>query len=126
MAWYYPHHRCGHSGERIQLYGKGDDRQRTLNRMANHLCPACRAAEAQTQAKDAGMPVLTGSEKQVGWASDIRAKAITDLRERVGGEQAERIIAALIPHATAKWWIDNRYDLVGAVRGLITEATDAR
>jgi hypothetical protein len=83
MAWESITHKCGHT-ERHQLYGPGRDRSRRAEWMAGNLCSECYQAElqrqraeeaeqAKEQAQRAGLPDLTGSEKQVEWAERLRA-----------------------------------------------------
>jgi hypothetical protein len=122
MAKYRIHHACGHETE-IQLFGKISDREREIARLEKAECPACRAAVAQKAAKEAGLPALTGSDKQVSWASDIRAKAapmFAAAAEKVAAAVARNPNdpqAALAPailseiekmrqNTAAKWWIE--------------------
>lgn len=51
---------------------------------------------------------LTGSEKQVKWAEDIRRKAVADCIEHDPKEIFWTLVNA---HTEAKWWIENRYQL---------------
>jgi len=73
------------------------------------LCRACyitqkRAEEARAiDALNAELPALTGSEKQIAWAKQIRAKYYFTLQQT--GD--EHIQVALMP-TESKWWIDNR------------------
>ncbi len=68
-------------------------------------------------------PQLTGSEKQVGWAQDIREKYLVDIlcsyvdgpfpgiksaRQRT---KMAVLVEKINQQAEAKWWVDNRYDL---------------
>lgn len=105
MAWQYPTHSCGHSGERYQAYGKHDGRERQLAAIESYPCPECRKNDADKAAKESGLPLLTGSPKQIAWASEIRARGL----RLIGGERAEK----LKPETSAKWWIDHRYNLGG-------------
>ena len=100
MAWQYPTHSCGHDGERYQAYGKSDGRERQLKAIEAHPCPECRRKQADEQAAAAGLPQLVGSDKQIAWAADIRARA---LRLMTDTDLAERIR----PETSAKWWIEN-------------------
>lgn len=103
MAWQYPTHTCGHSGERYQAYGKMDARERQLAAIESKPCPECRKAAADKQAAEAGLPMLVGSDKQVAWAADIRARALRLLPP----EKAQKIR----PETSARWWIDNRHEV---------------
>lgn len=100
MAWQYPKHMCGHNGERYQAYGKMDGRDRQLAAIEAQPCPECRKSAADQAAIDGGLPLLSGSPKQIAWASDIRERALRLLP----AERAEK----LRPEASARWWIDNR------------------
>ena len=75
MAWNTITWACGHSEEQ-QLYGKMTERDRTVENALNHNCPACRATKSADADKAAGLPALQGSEKQIGWASECRAKLL--------------------------------------------------
>lgn len=131
MAWNTLTYACSHT-TREQLYGPMAQRERTIERALDRLCPDCyaaklaaeRAAEsaaAAEAAKTAGLPALTGSEKQIAWAEAIRAKQAAGLAAidqalanapaaanadavRIGRE----IIAATIARTAAKDWIDGR------------------
>ena len=82
MAWHTIDHVCGHS-QRVQIYGPTRDRDRKAEWHASRLCPDCFAvqqereraeagAKAAEAAKAAGLPTLTGTDKQVSWAEQIR------------------------------------------------------
>jgi hypothetical protein len=100
MAWEYPVHTCGHKSERLQMYGPMDGRRRRLEAIESHPCPDCRKNEADQKAKEAGLPALNGSPKQITWASEIRERALRLLPT----DRAEQ----LKPETSAKWWIENR------------------
>jgi hypothetical protein len=137
MAQYNVNHVCGHSQEHV-LYGPHKERDRKLEWLKGQLCAECWKAEkaakllaegqAAAQANaDAGLPALTGSEKQIAWAEQIRkpvmavaeeyaSRPVTNpkLSEMARGELQD--LAALIAselrgQTAAKWWIDNRDDL---------------
>jgi hypothetical protein len=67
---------------------------------------------------------LTGSEKQVAWAEDIRAAMLPAFaptlaahlaaNPRIPAARAERLraaIASIAGQASASWWIDHRVDM---------------
>lgn len=100
MAWQYPKHVCGHTGERYQAYGKIDGRERQLAAIESMPCPECRRAAADKQSTEAGLPMLVGSDKQIAWAAEIRERAL----RLIPADRAARVV-----HETsARWWIDNR------------------
>jgi len=57
-------------------------------------------------------PELTGSEKQIAWASEIRAEAIAAIAaiiEAEGDNDGDYVTPELAATITeARWWIDNR------------------
>jgi hypothetical protein len=123
MSWYDIEYSCGHSG-RQQIYGKTSQRQRTADWIGeNHVCPECYAAKKQADreaaiedSKKAGaaaveatadlqLPTLTGSEKQVAWAEQIRAKHLISDNAWAIKIQMDRNPDLA---KSAKWWIDTR------------------
>ncbi|MFC3163277.1 hypothetical protein [Ciceribacter thiooxidans] len=135
MAKYSVSYSCGHAAER-QLIGKIADRQRYVSWAAeNGLCPDCvksdklKAVEAAEVEND--LPALSGSEKQIAWARQIRVDKIgevigyfEDLRPKVLAGNLEafdamvsRGLAALVAQGRAGWWIDNK-DRSGIVMGM--------
>lgn len=147
MAWNTITYACGHTEEQ-QLYGKMDSRERTVAAALGHDCPACRAAKAAAQDAASNLPALVGSEKQIGWASECRARLLPQLAaeeargagllaridsgDLPAGTPAEKIAAARVEiiasldiiakiKATTKagYWIDNR---TNSARGMIHEA----
>ena len=121
MAKYTINHICGHSVE-IQLFGKYADRERRIAYLETQECDECRKAKANAAAAKAkaerGLPDLTGSEKQVAWANTIREnayKALDCLAPFATNDQAKVMVenwrAKMDAKTSAKWWIDNRYDL---------------
>lgn len=103
MAWQTPKHVCGHTGERYQAYGHHSGRERQLAAIESHPCPACRKAMADEASTKQGLPLLSGSEKQVAWAAEIRERAL----RLMPADRAEK----LKPETSAKWWIDQRHSL---------------
>ena len=121
MAHYTINHICGHSVE-IQLLGKMEDRYRRIEWLETQECEECKRAKANAAAaaaKDArGLADLTGSEKQIAWANTIREKAykaLDFLAPYATNDKTKQIMdrwkAKMDVQTTAKWWIDNRYDL---------------
>jgi len=145
MAQYTVNHSCGHD-QTHQLYGKHKDRERKIEWLQDQPCTDCwkseqeksRAAEnaqAKVDNAAAGLPALTGSDRQIAWAESIRAKALVEI-----GEDAKKLIAllpgsgwsdvaqaevrdalALIAseparQTEARWWIDRRDNWTSYVR----------
>ena len=113
-------YQCGHS-ERATLYGGHYDDQ--IARLRQRLCPACYRAErlAQDEAllTDMPLPALTGTDKQVAWARQIRAEVLLVLIAYADNPryvpEHDTILAATRRLAdaqtTARWWIDHMSDL---------------
>lgn len=125
MAKYQVTYACGHT-DTIQLYGKVSDREKRLAYLATIDCPDCyhnkqlQAAKAQT----ADLPDLQGSDKQINWATQIRAEvfaALDKYSKLIEADQNAReqgkIVArkmfadfrgAMTAHTDCRFWIDNR------------------
>lgn len=90
------------------------------------VCPDCAANHSvQITSIQRGidalrLPTLTGSEKQIAWATDIRQKFVEASREHLlwvivkspAGYTAQYLSRAgeiLAKQTYAGWWIDNRY-----------------
>ena len=107
------------------------------------VCDECLYAERKTEADDisrraasAGLPELTGSEKQITWAQQIRydfAEAVTrfwqDVEDGKCGdttneqtqssiERTKKVLNYIfVSKTSASWWIDNRgMDVRTAIR----------
>lgn len=102
MAWQYPTHACGHTGERYQAYGHHSGRERQLKVIESQDCPTCRRTLAEQASAAQGLPLIKGSDKQVAWAVEIRERCF-----RLHPEK----LPLLQPEVAAKWWIDNRGSL---------------
>ena len=117
MARYTITYKCGHT-EEVQLYGKESERQRKIDWDKTNDCPKCRAMEAKEAAKTAGLPELTGSDKQITWASEIRNTALEVLDKAMPMFKPEMLETFtglrsqwLNKETSASYWIDNREDL---------------
>ena len=129
MEQYNIHHTCGHE-ETVQIYGTNvhGKRQRKAEWLESKPCRDCER-EAMRGENLAGAAELTGSDKQVSWANDLRAKAIGDIKAKLAkidthyiaapqewkdAQRAagESIITAMLAEASAKTIIDHRLDLV--------------
>ena len=64
-----------------------------------------KAKQEETQ-KNLNLAELSGTEKQIAWAADIRRKAIAIVMNRV--TLNEKFINAVNVKTEAKWWIENR------------------
>lgn len=89
MANYRIQHACGHTQDH-NLTGTTSKREWMVSRIEMTLCTACyeveqqrllaeSTAKAATEAKETGLPVLEGSEKQIAWAESLRAKRVKQL-----------------------------------------------
>lgn len=77
MAKYSIVYACGHEGV-CNIYGKHDERQRKIEWLQTQDCPHCRNEKTLQEVAEYELPVLTGSEKQKAWASNIRANWIIE------------------------------------------------
>lgn len=123
---------CGHQAVE-QLYGPGAERTRKAAWLATQPCLTCSrqtaTVTATTAAVAAGLPALTGSEKQVEWAARIRVALLAEIKQvrasldaraaKHPGPAADEVlavadkaIAALESKSEARFWIDSR-DLGG-------------
>lgn len=141
MAWYEIVYECGHSG-RTQLCGSHKERERRIEYLRTCLCPECNEAEKSARIKQrmnddekAGLAPLTGSNKQIAWAQELRASFIekcTQAREDIDRQKniyskshtaeeteaeynlAVKVLALAeeqtLSHISSHWWIDNRYN----------------
>lgn len=73
-------YRCGHA-ESVQLYCAPADREKRIAAAARGACAQCRVGIAKMQAELMGLPALTGSDKQIAWASDVRLKLLAGIPE---------------------------------------------
>lgn len=98
MAQYNIRHTCGHE-ETVQIYGTNVHGERT--RKAEWLkaewleSKPCRDCERKAMRDEnlTGAAELTGSDKQVNWANDLRAKAIGDIKAKLAKIDTQYIAA---------------------------------
>lgn len=141
MAWETITYSCGHTGE-VQVTGKRADRESKKAWHERQKCKECwRVAQSKHAAQmnaEAGLPSLTGSEKQIAWAESLRAKwlkkiaddsykrsigydliaikGIKDACDKMGmtPEKFTAIwdvtVAELTAETSAKFWIENMRD----------------
>jgi hypothetical protein len=141
MAWYYGTYQCKHEG-RINIIGPGKERQWKIDREFSGLCPECAKIEREKQLRQKNeeaakasaemeLPELTGSEKQVAWATSLRMDVINKITEtfsrlRENGKTylvwnggagkkkasleflSDALDFAILSHTDAKFWIDSR------------------
>lgn len=125
MAQYTVNYTCGCS-EKINLFGKINDRLAKIARLEQTACAACRAKAALG---DAEFAKLEGTPKQIAWAADVRKKAAAEIADAVESiisslvndwewsnaptEQEARqavaeTVAQMMGETSARVWIDNR------------------
>ncbi len=95
---------CGHEESRI-IGGKLREQESKVAWLGTQDCWQCQRAAENAAAVETsaarGWPALTGSEKQVSWATSIRAEKLAALLLPV-------LAGALLEQAEARWWIDHR------------------
>lgn len=112
---------CGHEVT-VELFGKSADRERKIAYYEAHgLCDECAAKmraerNAQNAMQDSqdGLPVLTGSDKQIAWAHTIRQdllKKVADAMANVPADDARiaPFVAWVKGQSASRFWIDHRY-----------------
>ncbi|WP_313971777.1 hypothetical protein [uncultured Selenomonas sp.] len=115
---------CGHT-ETVQIYGKAAEREKEIARREKGICKDCwKAAQAESAKETAqvfGLVQLEGSEKQIAWANDIRAKVFDKYGAQMQADKSEKtqaFMSFLMAQSSAKYWID-RQD--ATIRGLAQE-----
>lgn len=119
---------CCDCGTAFKVHLEGPRRTREW-RLKNWdwRCDACRQkaieranAEAASQAESMGLPELTGTEKQIPWAENIRMERVENLREyaarcqerprllRLDHFEAEPAVTWILGQTSAAWWINHR------------------
>lgn len=137
-------HACGHT-QTTDLLGTNahGERDRKAEWLATQLCPACartqrdethkqQAEDATRTATESGWPTLTGSEKQIAWAEQIRVTAVADMEKRLtarlAADVAEKALAywtrAALRQTDASWWIDNRARILPSINSLTLTADE--
>lgn len=133
--------KCAKLVEAVARNRSEADRLATYRDGQGALCSGCWAAEreveraaesvaAEAKAAAAGLPALTGTDKQVAWANTLREKILAELDKAAAlastkladpesppalQDQARQVLvgAELIRAKTAaSWWIDNRHGTV--------------
>lgn len=105
---------CGHT-ETVQIYGKAADREKEIARREKGICKECWKAQQAESASETtrafGLAQLEGSEKQIAWANDIRAKIFDKYGSQLQAatdEKTKNFAAFLVGQPSAKYWIDRR------------------
>lgn len=118
MATYYVKHTCGHEVKHILT--AREEKAGKLEWLQGTLCPECYKAQQQAErerkhleaiAATADLPALEGTEKQVKWATDIRAalKSQYEALEKEYGPAPEVIkqyMTDVFSRTEAKYFID--------------------
>lgn len=143
MAQYTVKFSCGHDWI-VNLVGPRKDRDRRIKWLETYGdCPNCykkrmkdlREAEAvkrkeesevaSANAKEYGLPELSGSEKQIEWALRIRQEFLESfLEEGQNNEQMLSVASFLEENTCAHFWIDNRKTLVDAFYAYTNDKTN--
>lgn len=122
---------CGRAFDVTRDVFNARERESAIAYMHEHYteCPECHkarmAVKSADKAHDNGWAQLTGSDKQIAWAMEIREKMIDSVLHYVrpdAMDTAKAIITEITAkHADARWWIDHRDDN----RALMQEMADA-
>ncbi len=107
-------HACGHEQGHF-LTGYGSQQERKAKWLKTTSCRDCfvaekRAGEAAVAALSSAaishldLPPLTGTDRQINWASTIRTKRLAVLTNSNSGADCH----ACLQVVDAKWWIDCR------------------
>jgi hypothetical protein len=127
MAKYYITFSCGHTGT-IDLVGKGSERERKLSwYQSGGVCSECFKAQreadkivkeqqkqeengsAAANAEAMGLSALTGTEKQIAWATTIRQNFVDKVLMSKPTVKGMKIFNYIIDNAIkASEWIDTR------------------
>lgn len=121
MAWTTVE--CADCGDeyQVQLYGKIRDRQWKIDNWRG-FCDSCKkkfrdesTRKAIADAKDMGLPNLSGTEKQIAWAETIRVDILNKSMEFINRQEDETLkskygdaFQQLCSIAESRFWIDNR------------------
>ena len=117
MANYTITYACGHEGT-VNLYGSYDERDRKIAWLETQDCPHCKKAQLKAKVdsitEEKNLPELSGSEKQIAWAKEIRALYVEYYdtiaqNEKISKPEMLTVIRDwLVGHTDSKFWIDNR------------------
>ena len=117
MAKYTITYKCGHEGT-VNLYGPYDERDRKIAWLETQDCPHCQKARLKAKVdsitEEKSLPELSGSEKQIAWAKEIRALYMDyydTFASAIKTSKPEMLTVIrdwLVGHTESKFWIDNR------------------
>lgn len=109
-------HSCDH--EQIHfLAGYASQKKRKVKWLQTTKCRTCFVADKHLEQADAtfadgaaiadlNLPALVGSERQVAWATTIRAKRLASMLSLMSSATSDQNACLLV--SDAKWWIDHR------------------
>lgn len=106
MAKYTVNHKCGHQVT-VELYGAQADRAKRISWMEADPCKECLAAAALSEAAELGLPSLSGSVKQVAWATQIMTSAVGSA-VKVYGIDKSKAVEIASRYTSAAHWIDTK------------------
>lgn len=104
---------CGHTSRELATPLLGMRTPSAQQRARRLDCPDCyraqREAAREEATRDLDLPDLEGSERQVAWAQEIRAR----FAARIPAEHAQRdeLLTHVRAQTSARWWIEHRDDL---------------
>jgi hypothetical protein len=101
---------CGHNRQ-VQLYGPTKDRDRKCDWLKTQKCSDCQRSDQlaanQQLTQDLGLPMLTGTEKQIDYATTIRATVYRQIQKQPDQTKPKltEFEIWLWAQSSAKWWI---------------------
>lgn len=117
MAQYEITYNCG-CNRIVNLFGSYDERDRKIEWLKTQDCPECKKAKIRSKVESINaskrLPALSGSEKQIVWAEEIRAFFVDyydTFSPKIKTSKPEMINLLrdwLINHTDSKFWIDHR------------------
>ncbi|MCT2089726.1 hypothetical protein M3D92_10565 [Micrococcus terreus] len=119
-------HKCGHTQARdLAHVPAGKRKAHAFGISKNQDCIKCfRAADkefleqknrevlvaAQGFEEEHGLPELTGSEKQIPWATRLRYQCLTEVLDNTDAAAGSEVIQAAKALTRSGWWLDNTND----------------
>ena len=116
--------KCGHAGV-LDLVGKSTEWR--LEQAQYNLCPDCYRAMKQKEMEEElakyNLPELSGTERQIKWATEIRFKFASEANRNLNGEYKDntefigkytKTYKSIVDvQTTSKWWIEHRDEFEG-------------